>query len=345
LDSGAGISVVDPRVASELGLLSAGSVQAGGFGQGTDQTLHLVDQVDLKLGAPGNELDLSSQTIAVLPIDYIGSQTGHRTDALFGHNLFKNFRITVDYARQKAVFAPFEARFRGGGVAIPIDVSGNVPVVELTLTGEKGVEVKTRFVVDIGTTSALIMSKQFLDAHPELTTGKTWVKAPSASAVGGVIEFNLIRLAGMALGPFRLDGPIAAVPTKSSGVLATPGLAGLLGGEVLNRFTVTWDYQRGQMWLVPNDRLHRRFEADASGLHLIARGTSLDEIYVDQVLAGSPADRAGLRAGDRIKAAEGKSPRLWELGKLLMRSGSVVRLTIARDNAERQVQLPLRALL
>jgi predicted aspartyl protease len=345
LDSGAGISVVDPHVANTLGLLSAGSVQAGGFGQGTDQTLHLVDHANLTLGSPGKELSLSNQAIAVLPIDYIGSQTGRRTDALFGSNIFQGFRVTVDYEHRKAVFASFDAPFQGTGYAIPIDVTDNVPVVDVTLSGENGVETKTKVVVDIGTTGALIISKQFMDAHPELSAGHSWVDAPSASAVGGTVQFKLIRLTGLKLGPFRLSAPIAVVPGKASGVLATPGLAGLLGGEVLNRFTVTWDYQSGRMWLVPNGRLHRPFEADASGLHLVARGARLEEIFVDEVLSGSAADQAGLRVGDRIVEADGRALRLWELGKILMRSGSVVSLTIARDGAERRVLLHLKALL
>lgn len=345
LDSGAGLTVVDPHVASALGLLSAGSVKAGGFGQGTDQTLHLVDHANLSFGSPGKELSLSDQAIAVLPIDYIGSQTGHRTDALFGSNVFKNFRVTVDYARGKAVFASFNAPFHETGAAIPMDVSGNVPVVNVTLTGEHGAEVKTKFVVDIGTTGALIVSKQFMDAHPELSIGHKWAKAPSVSAVGGTIESKLIRLTGLTLGPFHLAYPIAVVPTQTAGVLAMPGVAGLLGGEVLNRFTVTWDYQHQQMWLVPNNRLHRRFEADASGLHLVARGTNLNEIYIDEVLAGSAADRAGLRAGDRIVEADGRTLHLWELGKILTHAGSVVSLTIARNGAELHVPLHLRALL
>ena len=345
LDSGAGLTVVDPHVASALGLLSAGSIKAGGFGQGTDQTLHLVNHANLSFGSPGTELSLSDQTIAVLPIDYIGSQTGHRTDALFGSNLFKNFRVTVDYARGKAVFASFNAPFHAAGAAVPIDVSGNVPVVDVTLTGETGVEVKTKFVVDIGTTGALIVSKQFMDAHPELSTGHKSVKAPSVSAVGGTIESKLVRLTGLTLGPFHLASPIAVVPTQTAGVLAMPGVAGLLGGEVLNRFTVTWDYRRQQMWLLPNNRLHRPFEADASGLHLVARGTSLDEIYIDEVLSGSAADQAGLRAGDRIVKADGRALRLWELGKILTHTDRVVSLTIARDGTERHVPLHLRALL
>jgi membrane-associated protease RseP (regulator of RpoE activity) len=200
-------------------------------------------------------------------------------------------------------------------------------------------------VVDIGTTGALIISKQFMDAHPELSAGHRWAEAPSASAVGGTIQFKLIRLTGLVLGPFRLNSPIAVVPEKASGVLATPGLAGLLGGEVLNRFTVTWDYQSRRMWLVPNRRLDRPFEADASGVHLVARGASLTEIYIDEVLSGSAADQAGLRVGDRIVAANGRTQRLWELGKILMRSGSVVSLTVARDGVEHHILLHLKALL
>lgn len=345
LDTGAALSIVSPDVATEIGLKSTSSVAAGGFGQGDDQTLHLIDSANMVWGPDHAGLRLASERIAVLPIDYIGAQTGHPVDALFGSNVFQHFRVTVDYAHRSVSFISFQDTCTPSVGAIPIDIEGNVPVVEAEIGGNNGSLVKAKFVVDIGTTGAAILSKRFLEEHPELLAGHSLVAPPPFSAVGGKIEYKLVRLSRIRIGGHDLAGPVAAIPDQPTGILASPGVAGLLGGEILRRFTVTWDYRSRRMWLVPNARLHVPFEADASGLHLIAKGPSLARTYVDGVLAGSPAARAGVQAGDRIISSNGRRQPLWEMARVLMVPGAKVALLVERDGKLLRIIVPLANLV
>lgn len=331
LDTGAALTIVSPEVANEVDLKSAKSVQAGGFGKGSDQTLHLVNSAALAWGSADTELRLSNEQIAVLPIDYIGAQVGRLTDALFGSNVFQHFRVALDYERQKVSFASFDEPCTPNAQAIPIDIVGNAPVVDAEIASRDGTLVKARFLVDIGTTGAAILSKQFLAAHPEVLAGRSLVASPPFSAVGGKIESKLVRLSRLRFGGYDLDEPVAVIPEQASGLLANPQLAGLLGGEILNRFTVTWDYRSRRMWLVPNSRLNDPFRSDASGLHLIAKGPGLSQVYVDAVLPGSPASRAGVRAGDRVISINNKPRRLWQMVRDLTLAGSTATFALRRD--------------
>lgn len=345
LDSGAALSVVSPEVANKMGLQSSTSIQAGGFGEGSDQTLRLVDSASLAWGPDDASIRLSNERIAVLPIDYIGAQIGHQIHALFGSNVFQSFRITLDYAHENVTFAPFDEPCTPDAAAIPIEIAGNVPIVEAEIAGRNGLLVKAKFVVDIGTTGAAILSKRFLDDHPALLEDAPLVVSPPFSAVGGKIESKLVRLSRLRIGGHDLDGPVAVIPDQPAGILASPGIAGLLGGEILRRFTVTWDYGSHRMWLVPNGRLHAPFEADASGLHLIAKGSKLAQIYVDAVLPRSPAALADVQVGDRIVSLNGRSQPLWGMMRDLMVPKTKVTLLVERNGKLLRITVLLAGLV
>jgi len=60
-----------------------------------------------------------------------------------------------------------------------------------------------------------------------------------------------------------------------------------------------------------------------------------------QVVAGSPAERAGLVPGDRVVRAEGVRVQTWEdlVGRIRARPGAPLRLTVERDGTVREVDV------
>ena len=69
-----------------------------------------------------------------------------------------------------------------------------------------------------------------------------------------------------------------------------------------------------------------------------------DEVVVKSVLAGGPADKAGLKAGDRIQAAKGKSLSsandLLEAVKKLP-EGAALKLGVKRGGDTRDITVEL----
>lgn len=329
LDTGGGHGVVDAVTARQLHLTLSG-VTDRASGIGAAETLSEADNVTLAWG-PGMQLKLPGQRISILPIGWVGKQTGKATDAFFGANIFQNFRVTVDYERHTAQFSSFDAP-PPRGEAIPIDNAQEAPTVMAALRAEDGTVVHARFILDSGTTGALVLRRGFLSEHPALMQGHPWVDVPSTTAVGGAIPLRVIRMTELDLGSFQLRGPIAAVPDETRGVFAKSEIAGFIGADVLRRFTVTWDYAKHQMWLSPNAGLREPFETDGSGLRLAAGGADLHRITVDAVTPGSPAARAGVLAGDLLFTVNGASGLpLWRIQKMLAKPGSTVALTVQRD--------------
>jgi S1-C subfamily serine protease len=99
--------------------------------------------------------------------------------------------------------------------------------------------------------------------------------------------------------------------TDKGGSFADPSLSGNIGGGILKRFVVTFDYGHNTMYLKPAagpiadldtyDRAGMWFNVTPEGYRIIA------------VTPGGPAEAAGLKAGDVITAIDGKP-----VGELLL---------------------------
>ena len=344
LDSGAAISIVNPPVAETLGLTATHSSAAAGIAEGSDQTLHFVDDCELRWGSQAAQISLPHQQSAILPIDYVGMQIGMRTDAIFGSNLFLHYTIAMDYEKQHVTFISPALRAPSLGSPISIQILSNVPSIEASIEGEDGKEITALFLLDSGTSGAMILNRKFIDAHPGLIGPTHFVETSEVKAVGGVIRSKRVRIPKVNLGPFPLSGVVAAVPDSSAGVLSNASIAGFIGAGILQRFTVTWDYTGKRIFLSPNRAFGKPFETDASGLHLVAPGPQYQEVVVDSVLSGSPAAKAGLEPSDEILAINDiRGLPLWKVSEALCKAGTSVIVTVRRKTTILRVTLPLRS--
>jgi S1-C subfamily serine protease len=121
-----------------------------------------------------------------------------------------------------------------------------------------------------------------------------------------------------------------------------------VGGGVLKRFVVTLDYDHQLMYLKPiQGKVDDLDTFDRSGLWINGADQGFKIVDVGK---GTPADVAGLRAGDVITAVDGKpvsAIRLYNLRKRLRNdpAGTTVTMTVTREGASRKVKLTLRDLL
>ena len=81
---------------------------------------------------------------------------------------------------------------------------------------------------------------------------------------------------------------------------------GTIGGEILRRFQVIFDYPHQQLILEPNNDFAAPFASNAAGLLLIADGSDLKTIRVHHVISGTPAEAAGIQQGDLLLTIDGQ---------------------------------------
>lgn len=142
-------------------------------------------------------------------------------------------------------------------------------------------------------------------------------------------------------GSFRLgEVEVPDVPLDlfagEAGAFADRYVAGNVGGGVLKRFTVTFDYGRKRMILEPDPAAAVPEGHDRAGLWINRAG---DGFRVEDVTAGGPAAEAGLAVGDRITAVDGRAATELSLSAVRQRfrsepPGTRVRLTVAGEGGE-----------
>jgi len=114
---------------------------------------------------------------------------------------------------------------------------------------------------------------------------------------------------------------------------------------VLQRFRVVFDYPSGRMFLQPNKQHARGFEYNTAGL-VMSGGKQCYK--VEDVLAGSPAEKQGVRAGDRIVAINGRPIHQLggqEISEIFTRRDTTIEVTVERQSERSRKTLPLRRLI
>src|SRR5215472_12037174 len=88
--------------------------------------------------------------------------------------------------------------------------------------------------------------------------------------IGGATHNFAMRGAELEIGQYRLKKPVVVVSPDEAVLRADPTSSGLVGMDVLQRFTITFDYSRGRIYLEANRRLRDPFVYDTTGMSLRA---------------------------------------------------------------------------
>ena len=250
LDTGSSYTVIDASVSKMLGLDFRGEGTAYGPGQGSTQEFAFAGHATLMLAGA----ELNDQTVATLPLEWFSRELGRRVDGFLGSNIFQNYVVEIDYANQLLRFHdPASYSYSGSGEHLPLEfVWDNIPSVRAEVLTPDGTAIQGVFLVDSGATTAIWLSRAFSDTHPEFLSAQETIEVPNVVAVGGEFSARLGRVPAVKLGNFLVSMPLVQFSQNTSGIFATPGLAGTIGAETLRRFTVIFDYRRREMILEPN---------------------------------------------------------------------------------------------
>jgi membrane-associated protease RseP (regulator of RpoE activity) len=133
-----------------------------------------------------------------------------------------------------------------------------------------------------------------------------------------------------------------------SGAFSAEGFGGTLGSEFLRQFEVTFDLKHDKIFLKKDPRLKAdRYRYVTIGVQFARNDQGTYSVM--SVWKNSPADQAGIRLGDRMRAVNGESTSSMTAeqvsAELHGEEGTHVNLIIERDTGISAVTLPLRQLL
>jgi hypothetical protein len=223
------------------------------------------------------------------------------TDAgILGHELFKRFPVKLDYERLRAtLYNPATFKYTGTGTKLPVVFRGTHPQVRGRVDGIDGV-----FRVDTGSRGSLTLNLPFAEDNDLATKYGARVEVIMGAGAGGQVRGLLARAKSLELANLVIKDPVTTLSLQQRGALADPDIAGNLGYGILRQFNITFDFAANALYLEKNANFGQREIYDRGGLWL-ERGA--DGLEVVDVVAGGPAEAAGLKSGDVIVAINGKA--------------------------------------
>jgi len=312
VDSGASSCVLDDAVAARLKLATVDRGAATGAGKGTvPYRSYRPDAVTFRAGLARFTCPL------VISLDLSGQPAilGRRIDGVLGTGLFAQYVIELDHDTATLRLHPRDAfDYRGPGETLPLTFEDNVPHVTARLTVAGGSPTERKLLVDTG-------SQDAVDDDLLLKSKTPLVEVEGGVGIGQTYRVSFGLFTQVRLGSFEL----ADVPAVA------PGVA-LVGGEVLRRFRIFFDYSRARMIVEPTAHFRDRFPEGGPELRLHAVPGDAS-VKIHEVPARSPAARAGLLAGDLITAVDGAPVAELTFARveaLLNRPGASFALSIRR---------------
>ncbi|GAA4753798.1 hypothetical protein GCM10023264_21160 [Sphingomonas daechungensis] len=288
LDSGAGVTTLDDDFAKKIGLKSGSKVTALGTG-GSEQG-ELVRDVTIQAG----NLKLTGVTVLVLDLQRIEKAIGRPIPAVLGHEVFVNSVIGLDFDRQVLTLSPstgFAAP--SGATEVKLSKEGTLHYLPISIAGLRPIEAA----LDLGNGGALSVSKEYFEANPSLA------KLPYAlglgGGVGGLHEDRRATIPTVSFAGFTLPNVPADFRSVGNGPYAGRANAGIL---LFKPFHLTLDLGHDRMWLKRSDT-PLDFPKDRVGMFVLLED---DHFNVLHVSPGSPADKAGLRKGDKLVEVDGE---------------------------------------
>jgi hypothetical protein len=348
LDTGAASSYLDLAVARTLGAQVASRFDGRGAGPGTVQGGRFAAPIDVVIATSSAPVTLP--VMQALDFSGIATYSGRSVDGVLGADFIRRFVLEIDYDDERLVLHSAAGFTHDGlGVTLPLTFRNGFPHVRaaLRLSATESIEVDA--VLDVGSSQSVIVTRPVAERHRLADRLKATPPIPTGRGVGGAAEARLARLPGLGLGSIVLEEPIVALAGPGSGVLSDDRLFEInIGGDVFRRFSVFFDYAQARVTFVPNGRLKEPFETDMSGLRLATEGAPFDRWVVDAVIAGSAAAAAGIRAGDRVLAIDGRRVadlRMSDVRSRLRREAATIRFTLERGGRTLEVTLTTRRIV
>lgn len=337
IDTGVRTAILTEKVYSDILNLSY-SRKYTLSGPGGQKLVDAYITSNVTLDMPG--VHGQGHSMLVLDEDYLElkNSMGTEVHGIFGYELFSRFVVKVDYESKKlSLMLPNRFKPKRGYDVLPITVEDTKPFIHAKLQVNDTTTIDAKFLVDSGASHGLLLEA---GSNTHISVPKKNINAILGRGIGGVITGKIARIKSVKIGKYQLTNLITNFPDDYaySDTLRKERFTfrnGSIGGDLLSRFTVIFNFPGEKMYIKKNGSYKKNFYFNLSGLTVRAIGARLREYEISDVRENTSAQKAGVLRGDRILSINGVNLEEYELNNvnslLNSKPGKKVRVEILRS--------------
>lgn len=333
LDTGAGVTIIDPQVASAFNF-----AKQSDFNMDDGYTSKKADLVIIKKIRMG-EVTVENCGAVIESLDKLES-SGLKVDGILGSNFLRFFKIKFDYEQHRLIFFGSSddiATETASFLEIPL-IQGDTGLIfaPFKIPGSAN---PFKAEIDTGSGGCLSAPSKFLDAfRPALNSKLIQSQGVTTGGMFGQSAEILGRLAEFTIGDLEMKNLLIYFDNRKNDFL-------ILGNEFWSHFTMIIDYPHSEMYLLPLKNKILNTNANTYGFRM-EEGINC-QIQVTGIWKGSAADRAGLRVGDVIlwMTANDESGASYKECKRLMDKSDTIQLFVQRGSGEKGIIIKKSLLL
>ena len=334
LDTGVRTAILTQKTFSDI-LNLAYSRKYTITGPGGEKMVDAYVTNNVSLTLPG--VHGKGHALLVLAEDYLELRNYLGTDVhgILGYELFSRFLVRVDYERKLlTLYAPQAFKKPPKYQSLQITIEDTKPYVLLPVVLPDGVTIDAKLLMDSGASHALLLDPL---SDSRIKVPPKAISSNIGRGLGGEITGKAGRIRSLSIGSYRVPNVIANFPDEGSySDTSTVKIFrhGTLGGEILSRFTVIFDFPKEKVYLKKNAHFKKVFHYNLSGITVKSKGAKLNVFEVSSVREGSVSYKAGIEKGDLIMTLNGMNSNTMDLNEVLtilnQKPGKKVKMEVSR---------------
>src|SRR5579862_9417891 len=155
--------------------------------------------------------------------------------------------------------------------------------------------------------------------------------------MGGRLQMHLTVIKKLDIGGFVFRSVPTYIYKDVYNVTSYPFVGGLIGNDLLRRFNIILNYPEREIYLSPNSHFNDFFDYSYTGLTIYYEN---GYIMVDDVVTGSPADKAGIKKDDILIAVDNNfSNNIQQYKTLLQSANEKIKIVIIRSGMPLELKI------
>jgi predicted aspartyl protease len=297
----------------------------------------IVNKTSIKVG----KISGTNIPLLILKEDYLNLQEnlGVKIHGILGYDFFKNFVVRINYANKLMKF--YSPEFFNRPLifykSIEMKIENSKPYVYQKIKVNDSTEILSKLMIDTGASHPLMLHK---NSSEYIQLPEKNVRDILGAGIAGSIEGHAAKIPQLSLNKYTLENVVTNYPDSGAyeDIIKSTSRNGTIGGGILGRFKLFFDYGNEKLYIKKNGWLRKEFKHDMSGLSVIAKGEYyLEPFYeIEKVREDTPADDAGVRKEDKIISLNGHTGRDLSLqfinNTLSKKEGKKIKIKVKRGD-------------